>query len=74
MKKTLKVNDLSCANCASKIEAELNTLEGVKSATLNFVMQKLIIDAEDEKMPEILEKASAIAKKFHPECTLTVTK
>ncbi len=74
MKKTLRIDGLSCANCASKIETEVGALEGVKSANLNFVMQKFVIEAEDDKMEGVLEKASAIATKFHPESTLTPVK
>lgn len=74
MKTTLRINNLSCANCAAKMEAEIKKLEGVQSATVNFVLQKLVIEAEEESMPELLKKAGSTAKKFHPECTLTLLK
>lgn len=41
MKKVFKLNDLDCANCAAKMEAAIQKLDGVKSATISFMTQKL---------------------------------
>ena len=35
MKKVFKLNDLDCANCAAKMEAAIQKLDGVKSATIS---------------------------------------
>ena len=37
MKKVFKLNDLDCANCAAKMEAAIQKLDGVKSATISFM-------------------------------------
>ena len=34
MKKTFKMQDLDCAHCAAKMEAAIQKLDGVKSATI----------------------------------------
>lgn len=47
MKKKYKIN-VDCANCANKMEAAINKLEGVKKATINFMMAKLIVEFEDD--------------------------
>ena len=47
MKKTFKLQDLDCANCAAKMENEINKLEGVE-ATVSFMTQKLTVSAPDE--------------------------
>ena len=41
MKKTFKLEDLDCANCAAKMETAINKLEGVQKATVSFMTQKL---------------------------------
>ena len=37
---------LNCAHCASKIEAEVGVLEGVQSASLDFVSKKMTLETE----------------------------
>lgn len=47
MKKELILEGLDCANCAAKIEHEVNELSGVK-ATMNFMSKTLILETESE--------------------------
>ena len=70
MKKKYKIENLCCANCGAKIEAAINKLEGVNEASLNFVMQKLTIDAEDEKFDDIMVKVEEIAHRIEPEMSI----
>jgi copper chaperone CopZ len=72
MKKVLKLNDLGCANCAAKMEREINKISGVNSATVNFISQKLTIDSEDEKFQEIIVSVQKIIKKIEPDCTVKI--
>lgn len=67
MKKTFRLEGLDCANCAAKIEAAVGKIEGVKEATVNFMTTKMIIDADDAKMPEIIAEAEKIVKKIEPD-------
>ena len=46
MKKTYKI-EVDCANCANKMELATTKTAGVKSATVNFMAQKLIVEFED---------------------------
>ncbi len=64
MKKKFILEDLECANCASKMERAINELDGVKEATVNFMTQKLVIEGEDEKMPTIVQEVEKIVKKI----------
>ena len=43
MKKTFKLQDLDCANCAAKMERAIQQVEGVISANVSFMTQKLSI-------------------------------
>lgn len=42
--KQFKLSGMNCANCALNIEKGLNKMNGVKSATVNFASEKLIVD------------------------------
>lgn len=66
MKKRFTLEGLECANCASKMETAINKLAGVKEATVNFMTQKLVIDADKDKMSTILAEAEKIIKKVEP--------
>lgn len=70
MKKRFVIEDLCCANCAAKMEDAIRKLEGVNSANVNFLTQKLSLDAEDERFDTILDQAEAIIKKIEPDCVL----
>ena len=56
MKKKFKMNNLECANCAAKMQEEISKLDGVNSVNVNFMFQKLTLDADDEKFDDILER------------------
>lgn len=70
MKKTFRLEGLDCANCAAKIEAGVRKLDGVKEATVNFMTTKMIIEAEDDKMADIITEAEKIVKKIEPETNM----
>lgn len=62
MKKKYAI-EVDCANCAQKVENAINKVEGVISATVSFVQQKLIIEAQDEGFDEIMANVVKAAKK-----------
>lgn len=70
MKKTLKINNLDCADCAAKIENSLRKIDGVIEANVNFMLQKLTISADDEKMEDILKQADKTIKGIEPDCSI----
>lgn len=67
MKKTFKLEGLDCANCLAKMERKISKLEGVKNVSSNFLTAKMIIEADDNLMPEIEEATSKIVKKYEPQ-------
>lgn len=69
MKKTFKLQDLDCANCAAKMENEINKLEGVE-ATVSFMTQKLTVSAPDEGFDDIMKKIVKLCKKVEPDCEI----
>ncbi|MBR4830990.1 MAG: cation transporter [Butyrivibrio sp.] len=71
MKKTFKC-EVDCANCAAKMEEAVKKIEGVVSARVNFMTQKLSLEAEDSVYDSVLEKAVAACKKVEPDCEIEV--
>ena len=69
MKKRYKF-EVDCANCAAKVEAAVKKIDGVNDATVNFMAQKLVLDADDARFDEILKEVQAVAKKVEPDCEL----
>ena len=55
MKKTYKI-DVDCANCANKTEEAAKNTAGVKDATVNFMMLKMIVEFEDGQDPKAVMK------------------
>ena len=72
MKKHFKLRDLDCANCAAKMEDAIKKLDGVNSATVSFMTQKLTLDADDARFDEIVQEAVKICKKVEPDCTIVL--
>ena len=72
MKKTFKLIDLDCANCAAKMETAIKKIDGVKSATVSFMTQKMTIEADDERFDEIVKLAVKACKKVEPDCEVVV--
>ena len=71
MKKIFILEDLDCAHCAGKIEADVKEAAGVLSANLNFMAQKLVVEVEDGAAGSIEETVRKIVKKHEPDVTVT---
>ena len=63
---------IDCANCAAKVEEAVKKIDGVNSVTVNFMAQKLVLDADDARFDEILKEVAATAQKVEPDCELSV--
>ena len=70
MRKTFALEDLDCANCAAKMEAAINKLDGVIEAKVSFMTQKLTIEADDKDFDKILKAARKAIKKIEPDCRI----
>lgn len=70
MKKVWKLQELDCANCAAKMENAIRKIPGVQSASVNFMTQKLTLEAEDSTYDRILEETVRVMRKVEPDCQL----
>ena len=70
MKIKFKLQDLDCANCAAKMEDAIKKIPGVNDANVSFMMQKMTIDAEDDKFDAIMEEVVRVCAKVEPDCKI----
>lgn len=70
MKKVFKLEDLDCANCAAKMERAVEKIDGVTSATVSFMAQKMTIEADDARFDDIMKEVVKTCKKVEPDCKI----
>lgn len=67
MKKTFELEDLDCANCAAKIEAAIAKLDGVASVNVNYIMQKMTVEAADDEFDAVMKKVVKLCRRIEPD-------
>ena len=72
MKKTYKLEDLDCANCAAKMENAIAQMDGVQKVTVSFLAQKLTLEADDARFDEIVREMVKVCKKVEPDCEIVL--
>lgn len=72
MKKSFKLVDLDCANCAQKMEDAIKKLDGVQDATVSFMMQKMTLTADGERFEDVLKQVIKTCKKIEPDCEIVL--
>ncbi|MBR3297444.1 MAG: cation transporter [Firmicutes bacterium] len=69
MKKSYKMKDVDCANCAAEMTEGIKKLPGVIDANVNFLTQKLSMELEEGvDLGELMPKVVKTCKKVDPEC------
>ncbi|HPF88515.1 MAG TPA: cation transporter [Candidatus Limiplasma sp.] len=71
MKKTFSISDLNCAACANALEKKLSTITGVKSVSINFFLEKLTLEADDDQFDVILQRVKRVVDHSFPGAVLT---
>ena len=70
MRKTYKLTDLDCANCAAKMENAIKKIDGVTEASVSFLTQKLTVEAEYGRFEDIMKQVVKACKKVEPDCVI----
>ena len=68
MRKSFKLENLDCANCAG-----INELPGVNRASISFMTSKLMIDADAadaEALSAIVDAAQAVCTSYEKDCRI----
>lgn len=68
MRKSYKLDEIDCANCARKLQDKIAALDGVQDASINFMAQKLTLQAEDAEFDAVLERVVALISDIEPDC------
>ena len=71
MKKVIALSDLDCANCAAKMEHKISQIAGVKSCNINFLLQRMTLELDDDD-PTVIKQIQATVKKIEPDCRLKI--
>ena len=70
MKKTYKI-EVDCANCANRMEDAAKKTEGVASAVVNFMTQKMIVEFTEGSEPKtVMQNVLKDCKKVEPDCEI----
>ena len=72
MKKTFKIEDLCCANCAAKIEDKIKKLDYIKDANLAFMAERLTIEVDEQNLEVAIKEIRKIIKKIEPDCRIII--
>ena len=70
MKKTFKIRELDCAHCAQEIEEAAAKVEGVNKIRVNFLSERMTLDADDARFDEVLGEIKKIIKTIEPDAVL----
>ena len=73
MRKSFKLENLDCANCAAKMEAGISQLPGVNKASISFMTSKLLIDADVDSpadLAPILDEAQKVCTSYEKDCRI----
>ena len=72
MKKTFELEDLDCANCARKMQEAIEKIPGVTSCSVNFMTQKMTLEADDAVFDSIVKASVEAIKKVEPDCRVAL--
>ncbi|GIP36619.1 heavy metal transporter [Paenibacillus sp. J2TS4] len=70
MKKTYKLQDVDCGSCAAKIEHGIRKLDDVTDVKVNFMGQRMILEAPDDKFDAVLKQAKKVIKKIDSDVSI----
>ena len=71
MRKSFKLDEIDCANCARKLEDAIGKLDGVEKASVNFMTQKLTLTtSEGADFDEVLGRVVALTADIEPDCEI----
>ena len=64
MRKIFKVENVDCAHCALKMQNNILKIEGVTSANLNFLTQRLTVEFAEDKVLTINQELQDACRKI----------
>lgn len=72
MKKTYDI-EVDCSNCANLMETAANKTEGVTSAVVNFMTQRMTVEfAEGADQKAVMKAVLKACRKVEPDCDISL--
>ncbi len=65
LKKTFKIPDMTCINCAMKLESLEDVLEGVKEINASYHRLEMVIEFDESKLTDDQIIAAVKKKGYH---------
>lgn len=69
MRKKYRI-DVDCANCAAKMENAVNKLDGVTNASISFMGQRLVVEADEARFDSVMKEVVRACKRIEPDCEI----
>lgn len=70
MKRTYKIKGIDCANCAAQLENAINKIEGVQSASISFMTERMVLEYDEQNEEEVMKKVKKAIKREEPDAVL----
>lgn len=70
MTKIFRLKDLDCVNCAAKMENCLKKINAINRVSVNYLTQKMMIEANDAEFENVMQQVIKICKKIEPDCKI----
>ena len=67
MKIKFKIKGLDCANCANRLEREIQKIDGIISASISFMSERMTIEFNNVSKEELINNLRKIIKKEEPD-------
>lgn len=67
MKKSFKLTDLDCGNCAAQLETAIRKIDGVTDAAISFMTQRMNLEAPDDRFDAVLAEVKKCIAKLEPD-------
>lgn len=65
-----KIKGLDCANCATELEREIQKIDGIASANINFIMEKMELEYDESNEKDILKRLKKVIKREEPDVSI----
>lgn len=70
MKIKFKIKGLDCANCANQLEREIQKIDGIISASISFMSERMTIEFDNVSKEELINNLKKIIKKEEPDVSI----
>ncbi len=70
IKSKFKIKGIDCANCAAELERRIQKIDGIESASISFMAERMEIEYDESNKEEIIKKLNKVIKREEPDAIL----